>query len=201
MSSATEKTPLNQHKDSTFYFLDRRRNSSVQDVVQAAVENDANRERSQLPPKKQSDEGGGLLGTFKRKSGSVKSNGNSKQTREREHLKLRKVPIKVEPKVYFANERTFLSWLHTSIILAATSISIVSFSQSNPWSQIYGILLLPCAIAFILYALRQYTRRAKMIKRREPGPYEDLWGPTVLALMLMMSITVSFFVKLYSLSM
>ena len=106
-------------------------------------------------PKKQSDEGGGLLGMLKRKGGSAKSNGNSKQTREREHLKLRKVPIKVEPKVYFANERTFLAWLHTSIILAATSISIVAFSQSNPWSQIYGILLLPCAIAFILYALRQ----------------------------------------------
>ena len=30
----------------------------------------------------------------------------------------RKVPVKVEPKVFFANERTYLAWLHMSIILA-----------------------------------------------------------------------------------
>ena len=30
----------------------------------------------------------------------------------------RKVPVKVEPKVYFANERTFLAWLHMSVTLA-----------------------------------------------------------------------------------
>eukprot|EP00429_Kryptoperidinium_foliaceum_P110206 CAMPEP_0176296198 /NCGR_PEP_ID=MMETSP0121_2-20121125/58072_1 /TAXON_ID=160619 /ORGANISM="Kryptoperidinium foliaceum, Strain CCMP 1326" /LENGTH=121 /DNA_ID=CAMNT_0017637327 /DNA_START=44 /DNA_END=406 /DNA_ORIENTATION=- len=33
-------------------------------------------------------------------------------------LKQRKAPIKVEPKVFFANERTFLAWMHISIILA-----------------------------------------------------------------------------------
>lgn len=70
-------------------------------------------------------------------------------------LKLRKVPIKVEPKVYFANERTFLSWLHTSTILAAASVSIMAFADHTGWSQVYGILLLPVSIAFILYALRQ----------------------------------------------
>ena len=31
--------------------------------------------------------------------------------------KTRKVPTKVEPKVFFANERTFLAWLHMSVTL------------------------------------------------------------------------------------
>jgi len=40
--------------------------------------------------------------------------------------KPRKVPIKVEPKVFFANERTFLAWLHMSITLASISVAIVA---------------------------------------------------------------------------
>lgn len=36
------------------------------------------------------------------------------------------VPVKVEPKVYFANERTFLSWLHMAVTLATISMAIVA---------------------------------------------------------------------------
>lgn len=114
-------------------------------------------------------------------------------------IRPRKVPIKVEPKVFFANERTFLAWLHISVYLAGASIAILAFAEDrNPWSQMYGIVLLPVAIAFIVYALNQYMKRADMIRRRDPGPYEDIKGPTVLALMLMVSITIQFAIKLYS---
>jgi hypothetical protein len=67
----------------------------------------------------------------------------------------RKVPVKVEPKVFFANERTFLQWLHASLFLAGASVAIVAFADSNPWSQLYGITLLPVAFAFILYSMYQ----------------------------------------------
>jgi hypothetical protein len=39
---------------------------------------------------------------------------------------VRKVPVKVEPKVYFANERTFLAWLHMSVTLASISVAIIA---------------------------------------------------------------------------
>jgi uncharacterized membrane protein YidH (DUF202 family) len=64
----------------------------------------------------------------------------------------------------------------------------------------YGLTLLPVSICFIIYALKQYTSRAGMIRRREPGPYEDLTGPTILAIMLMVSIFANFVLKLYQLS-
>jgi len=35
------------------------------------------------------------------------------------------VPLRVEPKVYFANERTFLSWTYTSILIAGLSLTIL----------------------------------------------------------------------------
>lgn len=40
---------------------------------------------------------------------------------------VRKIPVKVEPKVFFANERTFLAWLHMSLTLASISVGIVSY--------------------------------------------------------------------------
>jgi uncharacterized membrane protein YidH (DUF202 family) len=71
-------------------------------------------------------------------------------------MKQRKAPIKVEPKVFFANERTFLAWLHISIILAGASIAILAFAdEDNPGSQLYGIIMLPVAIAFIVYSMYQ----------------------------------------------
>lgn len=112
--------------------------------------------------------------------------------------KQRRAPVKVEPKVFFANERTFLAWLHSSLLLAGASIAIVAFADANPWSQLYGVLLLPVAIAFICYAMYQYSRRAGMIRRQSPGPYYDTTGPTILGILLILSIVAQFAIKLYT---
>lgn len=67
----------------------------------------------------------------------------------------RKVPIKVEPKVHFANERTFLAWLHVVLVLAAASMTIVTYAEDSLANQMYGIVLLPVSVAFIFYSLWQ----------------------------------------------
>ena len=77
----------------------------------------------------------------------------------------RKAPIKVEPKVHFANERTFLAWLHLVVVLAGASAMIVMYanredsgmesSSAKLGGQLYGIVLLPVSLAFIVYALWQ----------------------------------------------
>jgi uncharacterized membrane protein YidH (DUF202 family) len=65
--------------------------------------------------------------------------------------------VKVDPKVFFANERTFLAWLHVSVILAGASVAIVAFSdaQTTTQNELYGVILLPISIAFIVYAMMQ----------------------------------------------
>jgi len=45
-----------------------------------------------------------------------------------------------------------------------------SFAEANEWSQMYGILLMPVAIAFCFYSLWMYIKRAGMIRRKDPGP-------------------------------
>ena len=118
-------------------------------------------------------------------------------------VKLRKAPIKIEPKVFFANERTFLAWMHLSVILAGASIAILAFADNSTGTagQLYGVVLLPVAISFIVYSMYQYNRRATMIRHRHPGPYEDTVGPTVLGVLLMISIVAPFALKMYALSM
>ncbi|CAM9822857.1 unnamed protein product [Chrysoparadoxa australica] len=110
---------------------------------------------------------------------------------------LRKVPVKVEPKVFFSNERTFIAWMHMAVTLATIAIAILAFAEHNAWSTFYGLIILPVAIAFVIYALFQYMKRAAMIRRREPGPYEDTVGPVLLATMLMVAISLNFVVKVY----
>ena len=39
-----------------------------------------------------------------------------------------------------------------------------------------------------------------MIRKKEPGPYEDKFGPIVLSSLLAISIVVNFFLKLYEIA-
>lgn len=122
----------------------------------------------------------------------------SRHTRAYTVMKGYKAAIKVEPKVFFASERTFLAWLHTSVLLAGASIALTSFSDDNILSQLYGVILLPVAISFLIYAMHQYGKRSKLVRAAAPGPYEDVVGPTVLSIVLICSIVAQFSIKLYS---
>jgi hypothetical protein len=52
------------------------------------------------------------------------------------------------------------------------------------------------------FPIRQFidAKRAAMIRRKAPGPYEDTVGPTVLGIMVMISIVCQFALKLYSMT-
>lgn len=39
------------------------------------------------------------------------------------------LPIRVEPKVSFANERTFLSWLHFTVVLGGLAVGLLNFGD------------------------------------------------------------------------
>mmetsp|Transcript_16420 Transcript_16420/g.33027 ORF Transcript_16420/g.33027 Transcript_16420/m.33027 type:complete len:216 (-) Transcript_16420:404-1051(-) len=108
---------------------------------------------SKSTPKKQGFFGGLFSGFGK--GGAPQSNQGKRIATKADILRQRQGAIKVEPKVFFANERTFLAWLHCSVLLAGASIAIMSFSETNMAGQLYGVILLPVAIAFMTYAMSQ----------------------------------------------
>lgn len=159
----------------------------------------SSRKAHDAPTNSSSSGGGGFFAKFFGSKAPTPPLHSSAARSVMDQPKLRKAPVKIEPKVFFSNERTFLAWMHLSVVLAGASIAILAFADDqNPLSQLYGVVLLPVAIAFIVYSMYQYSRRARMIRTRHPGPYEDTVGPTVLGIMLMASIVVQFALKLYA---
>ena len=39
------------------------------------------------------------------------------------------LPVRIEPKVFFANERTFLSWLHFTVVLGGLAVGLLNFGD------------------------------------------------------------------------
>jgi len=103
------------------------------------------------------------------------------------------VPVRVEPKVFFATERTFLSWLEFSILLGSIAATLLNFGDGLSHYSAWGFTFL--AIASLLYSLGMYLWRVRMIRRRRTGGYHDWFGPSVLCAGLLAAVVVSFVIR------
>ena len=105
---------------------------------------------------------------------------------------------KIEPKIFFANERTFLHWLHAGVTLYTISAGILVFAsvEDSQWGQWYAMSLLPIALGFCMYALHVFLWRADRIKTRVPGRWDDPRGPYILGTCIVLVLSINFFVKL-----
>ena len=106
------------------------------------------------------------------------------------------VPVRVEPKVYFAAERTFLSWLEFSIILGSIAATLLNFGDSVSLISAWGFTVVACAA--LLYSVAIYWLRVEMIRNRRASisRYYDKWGPTLLCLGLLAATIINFVFKI-----
>ncbi|KAF7456705.1 putative vacuolar transporter chaperone [Cryptosporidium felis] len=95
--------------------------------------------------------------------------------------------VRVEPKTFFANERTLLQWMNMSVLLATISVSLLSFGTQV--GRICGMIMSPVAIFFIAYSYHIYLKRNRALERKEPISYNDRFGPTLLVFSLIISLT------------
>ncbi|RCH89827.1 vacuolar transporter chaperone [Rhizopus azygosporus] len=101
--------------------------------------------------------------------------------------------VKVEPKVFFSNERTFIAWLQFCALLLSVALNLLNFGDQV--SRIAGALFIGISAGIAIYALYQFERRAWMINRRIVGRYDDLWGPAVLCVLLVAALIVNFYLR------
>jgi uncharacterized membrane protein YidH (DUF202 family) len=66
---------------------------------------------------------------------------------------------KVDPKIFFSNERTFLAWMHAGVLLAGVSVAMSATADSGSASEIYGLMILPVAIVFVIYSMVQCKKK------------------------------------------
>ena len=105
------------------------------------------------------------------------------------------LPTRVEPKVFFANERTFLSWLNFAVIIGALSVGMLNFGDFPAFISAGFFTLV--AVSTMIYALVTYHWRAKSIRRRGQTGFDDRWGPTLLATMLLLAVVINFALRIF----
>jgi len=122
------------------------------------------------------------------------------------------VRTRIEPKTFFANERTFLSWLQVSVIVIFMAFSLMEggavgspFSGSKSSektniqlhaSQVSGALLAPVGIAFMAYALYMHRMRTMQILRRETVRFDDQRGPVMMVCGLVVACIIAYGIAL-----
>ena len=127
------------------------------------------------------------------------------------------VPVRIEPKVYFASERTFLvrfpsqyltqrtgfdrstqKWLHFSIYIGTIATVLLNFIEPGDTHGLIATAMFTfaalltiaySAIIFIYRGLRLRTRSAE-------GWYYDKYGPTVLSLVLVSALVTNVVLRL-----
>ena len=103
------------------------------------------------------------------------------------------VPVRVEPKVYFANERCLLSWYEAGIVLGAIAAGLLNFGDDVAIKAAFGFTFV--AIALVVYAMGMFLWRAAMIRKRRAVRYDDRLGPTVLCGLLFIAVATNFGMK------
>ncbi|KAF5327082.1 hypothetical protein D9619_004506 [Psilocybe cf. subviscida] len=86
-----------------------------------------------------------------------------------------KTSVKVEGKVWFANERTWISWLSISVLMSALSLGLFNASKdqiARNFAYVYAVI----SICILVYGYFLYQHRISMIRRRDPGHFGTLLG-------------------------
>ncbi|ODV58687.1 SPX-domain-containing protein [Ascoidea rubescens DSM 1968] len=108
-------------------------------------------------------------------------------------------PVKVEAKVWLANERTFNRWLHVSIVLSTLTFIIYSSVKKAKYEDLANKL------AFIYFFLTVfsciwgyaiYIKRLNIIQQRDGKHLDAPFGPLVIGMGLLTALVINFVVGL-----
>ncbi|MCJ1340331.1 Phosphate metabolism transcription protein [Bachmanniomyces sp. S44760] len=105
--------------------------------------------------------------------------------------------VKVEPKVWLAASRTFIKNQHIAVLLAALSLSLYNAAgESNNLARGLGIAYTLIAVFTGMYGLRMHIIRSRMIEQRSGKDFDNILGPVVICLSLIIALCLNFALKL-----
>ncbi|THH15785.1 hypothetical protein EW146_g4745 [Bondarzewia mesenterica] len=100
------------------------------------------------------------------------------------------IPIRIEPKVYFATERTFLKWLHFAVYIGMIATTLLNFVPPDDYRGLIsaGLFTFAALLAIAYSAVIFVYRAYKLRKRHAEGMYYDRYGPTILCGVLLAAL-------------
>ena len=104
-------------------------------------------------------------------------------------------PLRIEPKVWLANERTFNRWLHVTVLLSSLTFVIYNSTKNSNFTQLslylswfyFLLTVFSCLWGYFMYM----TRRG-IIMERSSKHLDNSIGPLVVAFGLMVALILNF---------
>lgn len=117
--------------------------------------------------------------------------GEEKEKKKKKGKKAKPPSHTMEPKVFFANERTFIHWLQFSALILTAALTLLNFGDRI--STIAGATFFGVSLVIAIYAFGRNRYRAHQISTRPSLRYDDLYGPIGLCCLLVGAMAVSYF--------
>ncbi|KAJ4477386.1 hypothetical protein J3R30DRAFT_3290953 [Lentinula aciculospora] len=105
-----------------------------------------------------------------------------------------KTPVRVEGKVWFANERTWVSWLNLAVLLGTLALALFNASKdtvARKFAYTYAVI----SVGVLIYGYILYQYRITMIRRRDPGHFDALAGPVIVSMLLFFAVLANFIIR------
>lgn len=105
-------------------------------------------------------------------------------------------PVRVETKVWLANQRTFIKWLHVSILLSSLSLGLYNAAgKHNDVARALAIVYTCFAIFSAAWGWFMYEKRARLIRQRSGRDLDNTFGPLVVCFGLAVALVLNFAFK------
>ncbi|KAI9041504.1 SPX domain protein [Aspergillus affinis] len=105
-------------------------------------------------------------------------------------------PVRVESKVWLANQRTFIKWLHISILLSSLSLGLYNAAgKHNDIARALSIVYTGFAIFSAAWGWYMYEKRARLIRQRSGRDLDNTFGPIVVCIGLAVALVLNFAFK------
>ncbi|KAA6409874.1 MAG: spx domain [Lasallia pustulata] len=102
-------------------------------------------------------------------------------------------PVHVEPKVWLANQRTFIKWQHISVLLASLSLGLYNAAgESNNVARGLAVVYTLVAAFAGAWGWWTYMQRSRMIEERSGKDFDSIVGPIVVCLGLVVALCLNF---------
>ena len=101
-------------------------------------------------------------------------------------------PVRVEAKVWLANQRTFIKWQHVSVLLASLSLGLYNAAgEGNNVARVLAVVYTILAVTMGAWGYGIYIWRARMIEARSGRDFDAVTGPVIVCVGLIVALVLN----------
>lgn len=100
--------------------------------------------------------------------------------------------LKIEPKIWLANERTFLKWQHICILQGSLALALYTAAGENFLAEMMGVIYILIAAFAGFWGYAMLRTRRSMIMERSGKDFDNMVGPIAISVALMVALILNF---------